>query len=154
IENSSRARPSARCGRSPNRRGRAPARGGRRRPRRARGILHGRTSFLRRPKPAKVRSRPFWSPLLSRLETHVAPAREAKESAKRVFSKSFGCQMNVYDSQRMADVAAGEGYAETSEIAEADLVILNTCHIRERASEKIYSELGKIRELKQERAAA
>jgi tRNA-2-methylthio-N6-dimethylallyladenosine synthase len=62
--------------------------------------------------------------------------------------------MNVYDSQRMADVAGQEGYWETGEIAEADLVILNTCHIRERASEKIYSELGKIRELKDARAAA
>jgi tRNA-2-methylthio-N6-dimethylallyladenosine synthase len=71
-----------------------------------------------------------------------------------MFVKSFGCQMNVYDSRRMADVAGGEGYSETGDIAEADLVILNTCHIRERASEKIYSELGKIRELKQERAAA
>ena len=62
--------------------------------------------------------------------------------------------MNVYDSQRMADVAGEEGYRETEDIAEADLVILNTCHIRERASEKIYSELGKIRELKDARAAA
>jgi len=70
-----------------------------------------------------------------------------------MFVKSFGCQMNVYDSQRMADVAGGQGYTETAEIADADLIVLNTCHIRERASEKIYSELGKIRELKQERAA-
>jgi len=62
--------------------------------------------------------------------------------------------MNVYDSQRMADVAGMDGYRETDDIAEADLVILNTCHIRERASEKIYSELGKIRELKDARAAA
>ncbi|HXW19755.1 MAG TPA: tRNA (N6-isopentenyl adenosine(37)-C2)-methylthiotransferase MiaB, partial [Roseiarcus sp.] len=57
------------------------------------------------------------------------------------------------DSQRMSDVAASEGYRSTETIEEADLVILNTCHIRERASEKIYSELGKLRELKQERAA-
>ena len=70
-----------------------------------------------------------------------------------MFVKSFGCQMNVYDSQRMADVAGEQGYTETAEIADADLIVLNTCHIRERASEKIYSELGKIRELKQERAA-
>jgi tRNA-2-methylthio-N6-dimethylallyladenosine synthase len=62
--------------------------------------------------------------------------------------------MNLYDSQRMADVVGQEGYRETAEIAEADLVILNTCHIRERASEKIYSELGKIREHKDARAAA
>ena len=62
--------------------------------------------------------------------------------------------MNVYDSQRMADVAGHEGYSETAAIEDAELVVLNTCHIRERASEKIYSELGKIRELKQARAAS
>ena len=73
---------------------------------------------------------------------------------RRVFIKSFGCQMNVYDSQRMADVATEQGYRETSNVEDADLIVLNTCHIRERASEKIYSELGKIRELKEERAGA
>jgi tRNA-2-methylthio-N6-dimethylallyladenosine synthase len=62
--------------------------------------------------------------------------------------------MNVYDSRRMADLATREGYRETSAIEDADLVVLNTCHIRERASEKIFSELGKVRELKEERAAA
>ena len=76
--------------------------------------------------------------------TDVLPAR-------RAFIKSFGCQMNVYDSQRMADVAGREGYEETADVEEADLVILNTCHIRERASEKIFSELGKLRVLKAER---
>ena len=55
--------------------------------------------------------------------------------------------MNVYDSQRMADVAARDGYQEAAKIEDADLIVLNTCHIRERASEKIYSELGKVREL-------
>ena len=80
-------------------------------------------------------------------------ASPAGSNARRVFIKSFGCQMNVYDSQRMADVAGQEGFAETANIDDADLVVLNTCHIRERASEKIYSELGKIRELKAERAA-
>jgi tRNA-2-methylthio-N6-dimethylallyladenosine synthase len=73
--------------------------------------------------------------------------------ARRVFIKSFGCQMNVYDSQRMADVAGAEGYQETERVEDADLVILNTCHIRERASEKIFTELGKLRELKAERAS-
>ncbi len=62
--------------------------------------------------------------------------------------------MNVYDAQRMTDLLAPEGYRETPSIEDADLVILNTCHIRERATEKIFSELGKIRLLKQERAAA
>lgn len=75
----------------------------------------------------------------------------AKNLAKRVFIKSYGCQMNVYDAQRMADVLAPEGYAETSTIEDADLVILNTCHIREKAVDKVYSELGRVRELKKER---
>ena len=61
---------------------------------------------------------------------------------KKAFVKSYGCQMNVYDAQRMADVLATEGYAGTATIEEADLVILNTCHIREKAAEKVYSELG------------
>jgi len=77
---------------------------------------------------------------------------ERAKPARRVFIKSFGCQMNVYDSQRMADVAEREGYEEATSVEDADLIVLNTCHIRERASEKIYSELGKIRELKDHRA--
>ena len=72
---------------------------------------------------------------------------------KRVFVKSYGCQMNVYDAQRMTDLLAPEGFDETPTIENADLVILNTCHIRERATEKIFSELGKVRMLKQERKA-
>ncbi len=71
---------------------------------------------------------------------------------KKVFIKSYGCQMNVYDGQRMADVLAGEGYAETARQDEAELVILNTCHIREKAVDKVYSELGRVRELKEVRA--
>ena len=62
--------------------------------------------------------------------------------------------MNVYDSQRMADLVALDGYADASAAEDADLIILNTCHIRERASEKIYSELGKLRDLKDERRRA
>ena len=69
--------------------------------------------------------------------------------ARKVHIKSFGCQMNVYDSHRMADTLAPEGFAETATPDDADLVILNTCHIREKAAEKIYSELGRIRVLKQ-----
>jgi len=68
--------------------------------------------------------------------------------------KSFGCQMNVYDAARMTDLLAGQGYGEALNEADADLVILNTCHIRERAAEKIYSELGKLAVLKRERAEA
>ncbi|MBZ9855083.1 tRNA (N6-isopentenyl adenosine(37)-C2)-methylthiotransferase MiaB [Mesorhizobium sp. CA13] len=75
-------------------------------------------------------------------------------AAKKVFVKTYGCQMNVYDSQRMTDALATDGYTATQTIGEADLVLLNTCHIREKAAEKVYSELGRIREMKAERAAA
>jgi tRNA-2-methylthio-N6-dimethylallyladenosine synthase len=68
---------------------------------------------------------------------------------RKVHIKSFGCQMNVYDSQRMADTLAPEGFAETARPEDADLVILNTCHIREKAVEKVYSEIGRIREMKE-----
>lgn len=72
----------------------------------------------------------------------------------KVLVRSFGCQMNVYDAARMTDLLAGEGFRETASEEDADLVILNTCHIRERAAEKIYSELGKLAVVKRERAAA
>ena len=72
--------------------------------------------------------------------------------AKKVLVKTFGCQMNVYDSERMSEALAGEGYSETDRLEDADLVVLNTCHIRERAAEKVYSELGRIRQMKDERA--
>lgn len=68
---------------------------------------------------------------------------------KRLFIKTYGCQMNVYDSERMADVLRPLGYAPTDVVEEADFVILNTCHIREKAAEKVYSELGKLRQLKE-----
>jgi tRNA-2-methylthio-N6-dimethylallyladenosine synthase len=69
-------------------------------------------------------------------------------AAKRVFIKTYGCQMNVYDSQRMSEMLAAEGYEEASTPEAADLVILNTCHIREKAAEKVYSEIGKLKRLK------
>jgi tRNA-2-methylthio-N6-dimethylallyladenosine synthase len=72
--------------------------------------------------------------------------------ARKAYIKSFGCQMNVYDSHRMADTLAPEGFAETATPADADLVILNTCHIREKAAEKVYSELGRIRLIKEQAA--
>ncbi len=67
---------------------------------------------------------------------------------------TWGCQMNAYDSGRMADVLAPVGYAPTDGPADADMVILNTCHIRDRAAEKVFSELGRLRLVKMERAAA
>ena len=72
---------------------------------------------------------------------------------KKVLIKTYGCQMNVYDSSRMRDVLAPLGYEETENVDVADFVILNTCHIREKASEKVYSELGRLRDLKEARAA-
>jgi tRNA-2-methylthio-N6-dimethylallyladenosine synthase len=76
-----------------------------------------------------------------------------EKTPKKVFVKTYGCQMNVYDSERMRDVLAPLGYVETAAPEDADLVILNTCHIREKAAEKVYSELGKIRRMKRARAA-
>jgi len=75
-----------------------------------------------------------------------------EHAPKKVFVKTYGCQMNVYDSERMRDVLGPLGYAETATVEDADLVILNTCHIREKAAEKVYSELGKIRRMKHLRA--
>ncbi len=68
---------------------------------------------------------------------------------RKLYVKSYGCQMNVYDSHRMADTLAPAGYVETATPDDADLIVLNTCHIREKAAEKVYSELGRMRTLKQ-----
>src|SRR5712692_2921050 len=68
--------------------------------------------------------------------------------ARKLHVKSYGCQMNAYDSQRMADLLIAEGFVETAAAETAELVILNTCHIREKAAEKVYSELGRIRKWK------
>ena len=72
-------------------------------------------------------------------------------ASKSVYVKTFGCQMNVYDSERMMEALARDGYAETADAGHADLVILNTCHIREKAAEKVYSELGRLRQMKEAR---
>lgn len=85
---------------------------------------------------------------------NTAALPHAHGNNPKVFIKSFGCQMNVYDSQRMADRLVGEGFAETAEAAEADLVILNTCHIREKADDKLFSELGRLRAIKEARLAS
>jgi len=73
--------------------------------------------------------------------------------ARKLFIKTYGCQMNVYDSERMTDVLKPMGFEVASSAEDADLVILNTCHIREKASEKVYSELGRLRLLKEGRRA-
>jgi tRNA-2-methylthio-N6-dimethylallyladenosine synthase len=77
----------------------------------------------------------------------------AVPETKKVFVKTFGCQMNVYDSERMAECLAPHGYVQTAKMADADVIVLNTCHIREKAAEKVYSELGRIRQVKRGRQA-
>jgi tRNA-2-methylthio-N6-dimethylallyladenosine synthase len=87
------------------------------------------------------------APLLYRNAGSMTPPR-------KLHIKSYGCQMNVYDAQRMVDTLGREGFVETASAEEADLVILNTCHIREKASEKVYSELGRLRVARDEAARA
>ena len=83
----------------------------------------------------------------TRQPTKAAPRR-------KLFIRTYGCQMNVYDSQRMADLLQPLGYALTETQADADMVVLNTCHIREKASEKVFSELGRLRLQREEKRAA
>jgi tRNA-2-methylthio-N6-dimethylallyladenosine synthase len=85
----------------------------------------------------------------------VADANSSAEAkTKGLYIKTYGCQMNVYDSERMRDVLKPLGYAPVDSPEAADLVVLNTCHIREKATEKVFSELGRLREMKQEAAAS
>jgi tRNA-2-methylthio-N6-dimethylallyladenosine synthase len=84
--------------------------------------------------------------------TGAAAPGSGSGEAKKLYVRSYGCQMNVYDSQRMVDALAPEGYVETTDMADADVVVLNTCHIREKAAEKVYSELGRVRATRRERA--
>ena len=83
--------------------------------------------------------------------TVEAPSRGA---ARKLFIRTYGCQMNVYDSRRMADALAQVGFTTTEQPEEADCIILNTCHIREKAAEKVYSELGRVRTLQAGRRLA
>ncbi len=71
--------------------------------------------------------------------------------AKKLFIKTYGCQMNVYDSARMADVLAPHGFTPVEDADDADMVILNTCHIREKAAEKVFSDLGRLRPFKEQK---
>ena len=80
-------------------------------------------------------------------------SEERPRAPKRLFIETYGCQMNVYDSERMRDVLAPLGYAPVDKPDDADLVVLNTCHIREKATEKVYSEIGRLRAHKERRAA-
>lgn len=76
-----------------------------------------------------------------------------KNEAKKLYIKTWGCQMNVYDSRRMADILSPLGYQATETPEDADMVILNTCHIREKATDKVFSEIGRLRDIKEDRAA-
>ena len=77
---------------------------------------------------------------------------DERTPARKVFVKTYGCQMNVYDSDRMSDALTRDGYVSTDVLEDADFVLLNTCHIREKAAEKVYSELGRLRDLKKAKA--
>ena len=88
-------------------------------------------------------------------DSALLPAPETNlrdgSNSRKVFIKTYGCQMNVYDSTRMSDALARDGYEPTEDMEEADLVLLNTCHIREKAAEKVYSALGRLRDMKKAR---
>ncbi|MCQ2734347.1 MAG: tRNA (N6-isopentenyl adenosine(37)-C2)-methylthiotransferase MiaB [Alphaproteobacteria bacterium] len=77
--------------------------------------------------------------------------KNGKKVTKKYFIKTFGCQMNVYDSSRIADMLKKEGYEETAKQTDADIVLFNTCHIREKAAEKLFSDLGRAHIIQQER---
>jgi tRNA-2-methylthio-N6-dimethylallyladenosine synthase len=79
---------------------------------------------------------------------HDSAKETSGDGSKSFFIKSFGCQMNVYDAERMGDIFAKEGVKSSLSESDADIVVLNTCHIREKAAEKVYSELGRLREIK------
>jgi len=88
------------------------------------------------------------------MRTRPRPRARLALATKKLFIKTYGCQMNVYDSARMADVLAPLGYGPTDDPADADMILLNTCHIREKASEKVFSELGRLRRMREAREAA
>ncbi|MBB5517550.1 tRNA (N6-isopentenyl adenosine(37)-C2)-methylthiotransferase MiaB [Amphiplicatus metriothermophilus] len=86
-------------------------------------------------------------------KTAIKDAPAGRSTGKSVFIRTYGCQMNAYDSERMAGLLRPLGYAPAASPEAADLVIVNTCHIREKASEKLFSELGRLRALKAKKAA-
>ena len=86
--------------------------------------------------------------------TETPPQKGEKRPQKSVFIRTYGCQMNVYDSERMAGLLKPLGFGAAARPEDADLVILNTCHIREKAAEKVYSELGRLKKIKTGKAAA
>ncbi len=86
---------------------------------------------------------------MTSVKTDITTAEPAPNvQGKKLFIKTYGCQMNVYDSERMAEAMGSDGYTQVDSAEAADLVLINTCHIREKASEKLYSDLGRLRKLK------
>ena len=79
--------------------------------------------------------------------------QEKSQQAKKLYIKTWGCQMNVYDSSRMADILRPLGYAQVDEPDDADMMILNTCHIREKATDKVFSEIGRLKKHKEAKEA-
>ena len=74
-----------------------------------------------------------------------------QQDSKKLYIKTWGCQMNVYDSRRMADILAPLGYKTVDRPEDSDMIILNTCHIREKATDKVFSELGRLRPHKEKK---
>lgn len=91
---------------------------------------------------------------IAQIDAPKTTSQPAVKADKTLFIQTYGCQMNVYDSERMADVLAPLGYACVSKPEGADLVVLNTCHIREKATDKVYSEIGRLKMLKDAKIAA
>jgi tRNA-2-methylthio-N6-dimethylallyladenosine synthase len=91
---------------------------------------------------------------LTQIDLPTRPINPIAKADKTLFIQTYGCQMNVYDSERMADVLAPLGYASVNKPDGADLVVLNTCHIREKATDKVYSEIGRLKMLKDAKIAA
>jgi tRNA-2-methylthio-N6-dimethylallyladenosine synthase len=110
----------------------------------------GRKTYMTRGHPRGAGPRPpdRLKPLIPQ-EKRAGSTTNGMTRPRKLYVKSYGCQMNVYDSHRMTDTLAPEGFVETAAPDDADLIILNTCHIREKAADKVYSELGRMRVLKE-----
>ena len=87
----------------------------------------------------------------SNLKKIFLEVAENNMKTKKIFVKSYGCQMNVYDSNRIKDLFFEDGYVITNDIKDANLIVLNTCHIREKAAEKVYSDIGRIKKIKKKK---
>lgn len=85
--------------------------------------------------------------------TDTGPGPDIAAQPRKVFVKTYGCQMNVYDSERMGDALTRDGYQTVDSVEAADLILINTCHIREKAAEKVYSQLGRLAKIKKQRNA-